>query len=126
MATIVASAVAPEDHEWRELVVHAGPEQASSTMDVLRRAAAQCRTNRNLVWTVLERDTGHDTVTVGLTYSDGLGSSVLQVTRVGSARLLVSTYGEGSLASLDGQADEVTTTSENILPAMCVFTKTGC
>lgn len=123
---LVASAVAPEDHEWRELVVHAGPEQASSTMDVLRRATAQCRTNRNLVWTVLERDTGHDTVTVGLTYSDGLGSSVLQVTRVGSARLLVSTYGEGSLASLDGQADEVTTTSENILPAMCVFTKTGC
>lgn len=123
---LVASAVAPEDHEWRELVVHAGPEQASSTMDVLRQATAECRTSRNLVWTVLERDTGHDTVTVGLTQSDGLGSSVFQVTRVGSARLLVSTYGEGSLASLDGQADEVTATSENILPAMCVFTKTGC
>jgi hypothetical protein len=46
--------------------------------------------------------------------------------RVGSARLLDNTYGEGSLASLDGQSDEVTTTSETILPAMCVFTKTGC
>lgn len=123
---LVASAAAPEHHEWRELVAHAGPEQASATMDVLREAVAECRTDRNLVWTVLERDTGHDTVTVGLTYSDGLGSSVFQVTRVGSARLLVSTYGEGSLASLDGQADEVTGTSQKILPAMCVFTKTGC
>lgn len=123
---LVASTVAPEDHEWRELFVHAGPEQATSTMDVLRQAAAECRTSRNLVWTVLERDTGHDTVTVGLTYTDGLGSSVFQVTRVGSARLMVTTYGEGSLASLDGQADEVTGTSQKILPAMCVFTKTGC
>jgi hypothetical protein len=123
---LVASTAAPEDHEWRELVVHAGPEEAISTMDVLRRATAECRTSENLVWTVLERDTGHDTVTVGLTYTDGLGSSVLQVTRVGSARLMVTTYGEGSLASLDGQADEVTGTSQKILPAMCVFTKTGC
>jgi hypothetical protein len=123
---LVASTAAPEDHEWRELVVHAGPEQAISTMDVLRQATAECRTSENLVWTVLERDTGHDTVTVGLTYTDGLGSSVLQVTRVGSARLMVTTYGEGSLASLDGQADEVTETSQKILPAMCVFTKTGC
>jgi hypothetical protein len=49
-----------------------------------------------------------------------------EIPRVGSARLLVNTYGEGSLASLDGQADEVSATSENILPAMCVFTKTGC
>ncbi|GAA1435741.1 hypothetical protein GCM10009641_32690 [Mycobacterium cookii] len=47
-------------------------------------------------------------------------------TRVGSARLLVATYGEGSLASLDEQADGVTGTTEEILPAMCVFTRTGC
>lgn len=53
-------------------------------------------------------------------------SSASRISRVGSARLLVRTYAEGSLASLDGQADEVTATSENILPAMCVSTKTGC
>lgn len=123
---LVASALAPEDYEWRELIVHADTEVASNAMAVLRGAARGCRTADNLVWTVLERDTGHDTVTVGLTYSDGLGSSVFQVTRVGSARLLVATYGEGSLASLDEQADGVTGTTEEILPAMCVFTRTGC
>ncbi|WP_210440086.1 hypothetical protein [Nocardioides xinjiangensis] len=55
----------------------------------------------------------------------GPGSSVLEVTRVGAARGLVQTYGEGSLASLDERADAATrTTGKN--PAMCVFTKTGC
>jgi hypothetical protein len=47
-------------------------------------------------------------------------------TRVGAARLMNQTYGEGSLASLDEQADGVTATTGKIVPAMCVFTKTGC
>ncbi|WP_374458267.1 hypothetical protein [Nocardioides sp.] len=123
---LVAQISGPEYHEWRELFVHDDADRATAPMAVIRQAAADCRRQRNLVWTVLDRDTGYDTVTVGLTYSDGLGSSVFQVTRVGSARLLVGTYGEGSLASLDEQADGVTETTEQILPAMCVFTKTGC
>ena len=63
---------------------------------------------------------------MGLTYDDGLGSSVHQVTRVGSARLMVQTYGEGTLTSLDRQADEVTATTDQIVQAVCVFTETGC
>ncbi len=42
-----------------------------------------------------------------------------------SVRPRVSTYGEGSLASLDEQADTVTGTTGKIVPAMRVFTKTG-
>jgi hypothetical protein len=95
-------------------------------MAAIRRAAQDCRSVDNEVWTVLDRDTGYDTVTMGLTYADGLGSSVFQVTRVGSARLMVQTYGEGSLASLDRQADEVTGTTNQIVQSMCAFTKTGC
>ncbi|KQV65023.1 hypothetical protein ASC64_15130 [Nocardioides sp. Root122] len=123
---LVAGVSGPEYHEWRELFVHDDAALAEAPMAVLRRVATECDHERNLVWTVLDRDTGHDTVTVGLTYADGLGSSVFQVTRVGSARLLVGTYGEGSLASLDEQADGVTGTTEQIVPAMCAFTKTGC
>jgi hypothetical protein len=58
--------------------------------------------------------------------ADDLASSGSEVVRVGSAHLLVATYGEGSLASPDEQADGVTGTAEEILPAMCVFTRTGC
>lgn len=123
---LVTGSEGPEHFEGRELVVHADEEVAANAMAVLRQAAQDCRTSGNQVWTVLEQDTGHDTVTVGLTYTDGLGSSIFQVTRVGSARLMVSTYGEGSLAWLDEQAAEVTATTEKIVPAMCVFTKTGC
>ena len=123
---LVTGAEGPEYFDGRELVVHADEEVAANAMAVLRQAAQDCRTSGNQVWTVLDEDTGHDTVTVGLTYSDGLGSSVFQVTRVGSARLMVSTYGEGSLAGLDEQAAGVTATTEKIVPAMCVFMKTGC
>jgi hypothetical protein len=123
---LVTAAHGPEWFDGRELVVHADVEVALDAMAVVRQAAADCRSVDHQVWTVLERDTGYDTVTMGLTYDNGLGSSVFQVTRVGSARLMVSTYGEGSLSSLDQQADQVTGTTEKIVPAMCAFTKTGC
>ncbi|MBD3925091.1 hypothetical protein IEZ26_10700 [Nocardioides cavernae] len=116
----------PEYYDGRELVVHADADAAVEAMTEVRRAARDCRRSANQVWTVLPRDTGYDTVTMGLTYADGLGSSVFQVTRVGSARLMVQTYGEGSLASLDRQADEVTGTTNQIVQSMCAFTKTGC
>lgn len=125
-ARLVTSAEGPEYFDARELLVHADAEQAVAAMGAIRRAAAECRSFDNQVWTVLDRETGYDTVTMGLSYDDGLGSSIFQVTRVGSARLMVQTYGEGSLASLESQADEVTGTTRKILPAMCVFTKTGC
>ncbi len=123
---LVTGALGPEYFDGRELIVHADAEVAANAMAAIRSAAQRCHTDDHQVWTVLDRDTGYDTVTVGLTYDEGLGSSVFQVTRVGSARLMVQTYGEGSLASLDEQADGVTGTTEKILPAMCVFTKTGC
>ena len=116
----------PEYYDGRELVVHADAGASVEAMTEVRRAARDCRRSGNQVWTVLPRDTGYDTVTMGLTYADGLGSSVFQVTRVGSARLMVQTYGEGTLASLDRQADEVTGTTNQIVRSMCAFTKTGC
>lgn len=67
-----------------------------------------------------------DGLDAGVASTDGLASSASEVTRVGSTHLLVATYGEGSLASPDEQVDGVTGTTEEILPAMCVFTRTGC
>lgn len=123
---LVTGALGPEFFDGRELVVHADAEVAGTAMASIRQAAQDCRRSGNQVWTVLDRDTGYDTVTMGLSYSDGLGSSVFQVTRVGSARLMVQTYGEGSIESLDSQADEVTSTTAAIVAAMCAFTKAGC
>ena len=123
---LYSSLVGPEQYDGRELVVHADADAAVRAMTEVRRAARECRRSAHEVWTVLRRNTGYDTVTMGLTYDDGLGSSVYQVTRVGSARLMVQTYGEGTLTSLDRQADEVTATTDQIVRSMCAFTKTGC
>lgn len=123
---LATSVLGPEYFDGRELLVHADAQVASTAMTAIRQAAQDCRTSGNQVWTVLDRDTGYDTVTMGLSYTDGLGSSVFQATRVGSARLMVQTYGEGSIDSLDTQADEVTATTMQVVAAMCVFTRTGC
>ncbi|WP_210650334.1 hypothetical protein [Nocardioides sp. SYSU D00065] len=123
---LVTTAIGPEYADARELLVHRDAAAATAAVEAVREAAASCRTSETQVWTPLERDTGHDTVTVGLTFDQGPGSAIFQVTAIGSATLLVHTYGEGTLASLDAQADEVTATTAEIAPAMCAFTETGC
>ena len=123
---LATGVLGPEYFDGRELLVHADAEVATDAMAAVRQAARDCRSSGPQVWTVLDRDTGYDTVTMGLTWTNGLGSSVYQVTRVGAARLMVHTYGEGSLESLQPQADGVTATTRLIVAAMCVFTRTGC
>ena len=54
-------------------------------MAMIRRPAEECRAVDSQVWTPLEEETGWDSVTMGLSHDDGLGSSVFQFTRVGSA-----------------------------------------
>ena len=73
---LVTGALGPEYFDGRELIVHADAEVAANAMAAIRQAAQDCRSFDNQVWTVLDRDTGYDTVTMGLTYDDGLGSSV--------------------------------------------------
>ena len=59
----------PEYYDGRELVVHADAGAAVEAMTEVRRAARDCRRSGIQVWTVLPRDTGYDTVTMGLTYA---------------------------------------------------------
>lgn len=123
---LVTHVEGPEYHDARELLVFADSEAALETMVPIREAAQECRTMDNQVWTPLDEDTGWDSVTMGLSYDDGLGSSVFQFTRVGSAVLFATTYGEGSLQSLPDQGADVTDVTTAIAPAMCVFTADGC
>jgi hypothetical protein len=111
---LAASASGPEWFDGRELRVYEDPDTAARVLEPARDAVARCRTFDNQVWTPLEEDTGHESVTMGLSYSDGLGSSVFQLTRVGSAVLVVTTYGEGSIASLPAQAAGLTATTRQV------------
>lgn len=123
---LVTSASGPEWFEGRRLTLHADTEVATDALSAIGGAVARCRAHGNQVWTPLESDLGDESVTVGLTYSDGLGSSVLQFTRLGPAVLLVTTSGEGALADLPAQAAEVTGTTQALLGKMCALEGVTC
>lgn len=63
---------------------------------------------------------------LGLTYRDGLGSSIVQATRVGAALVLVTTHGEGSLGSLPSQAAGATEDTRGITAQLCAAAPTPC
>ena len=78
------------------------------------------------MWTRHDADTGFDSVTFSLTWDNGLGASVFQLTRVGSALLMTHAYGEGTLDGVDRTVRERTALTRHIVPAMCAFTAAGC
>lgn len=112
---LAVAASGPEWFEGRELLVHADAATAVGVLEPARYAVEHCRRFDHQVWTPLEEDTGRESITMGLTYTDGLGSSVLQLTRVGAAVLLVTTSGEGTVDSLPRQAAGVTATTRRLV-----------
>ena len=116
----------PEYGDDRTVQALDTPDQAVAVLQGLRDAVAACPTEGNAVYDVLARDTGYDSFTFGVSYTDGLGSGVWQATRVGRGLLVLSTHGEGNRDSLPSQADLLTATTEKITPAMCAFTEAGC
>ena len=127
----------PEFVESRELVELASADEAVAAMERIRSAIAACPTeineldptsNPEQAWEVLPADTGYDSVTFSLTYTDGLpGGTIWQLTRVGRAILAVSTGGEysgGDSASF--AAERLTEITDRMTPAMCAFTEAGC
>lgn len=122
---LVTTALGPEWFDVRDLVTYADHEVAQGVMATLRQART-CDDFDNQVWHALAVDTGYDSVTFGLSYSDGLGSSTFQWTRVGSAIVLVMASREGTAEGLARHARELTATSREIAREMCVFSVAGC
>ena len=116
----------PEYGDDRTLLVLDNADQAVAALQGIRAVVSNCPADVNVVYDILQRDTGYDSFTFGSSYTDGLGSDVWQATRVGRGLLLLHTYGEGSRDSLPLQADAVTELTAKITPAMCAFTEAGC
>jgi hypothetical protein len=124
-ARLVADASGPESYDAREVYTYPDITAAEAVMTTVREART-CETFENQVWHEVDSDVGDDSVTVGLSYSDGLGLSVFQWTRVGSAVLLTTSYREGDAATLARRVRELTATSRTIAEDMCVFSASGC
>ena len=123
---LATNASGPEHFEGHELLLLTDEAAALDAMAPFHEAARGCDTSGNQVWTHLEPRDGADRITVGLTYTDGLGSSVFQLTRMDHALLLVTTYGEGTIDSLPTQAAEVTRTSRGIGRQLCELDVLDC
>ncbi|WP_457206457.1 hypothetical protein [Nocardioides sp. P5_C9_2] len=126
-ARLATDAHGPEHVDARDLVVLADADVATTVPPQVRGVVEACTdAPAHQVWTLHEADTGHDSVTFSLTWDDGPGASVFQLTRVGSALLLTHVYGEGLLDPIGPTLRERTVLTREIAPAMCVFTADGC
>lgn len=123
---LITSATGPEYFEARELLVYANATEAQADLNRVRDTADACGRDGTRQWDRLDVTTGYDSVTMGLSYTDSLGSGVYQFTRVGAALLLVHTSGEGSREGLPAAAKELTTTTRTLATELCPFTAAGC
>lgn len=117
----------------RELRTYATAEDAVAQMSSIRSAVEGCLEESEgdggvLTWTLLDEDTGYETVTFSMTHNLEQGDTVVQFVRVGSAILGTSLYGEfGERGQVDpGVVRDRTGLARRIAPSMCVFTAAGC
>ena len=97
-----------------------------TSIEAFRSALADCATDGDQVWTAHASDTGDDSVTFSLSYTEGLGLSTYQVTRVGNAVLFTVIYGEGAIGDAEGSARLRDELVGDIAPSLCVFAEAGC
>lgn len=124
-------AVGPEYGLGRELVAYDSEDAAAAVLDTLRDDVAGCKEAGGVESatkdvTAYDEETGHDSVTFALTYREGLGGVAVQVVRVGSAVLAVSTYGEFSADSMGDFMPEFTADNRVVTAPMECRWGDGC
>jgi hypothetical protein len=118
--------------EARELVTFSSTLEATDAVDSVRQAVSACRetTGDNYsghTTAVLRGDTGFDSFTWGAFDATGAPSGwTFQLTRVGSAVLVLYSEGEKSESSLQPSADAQTGVTRDLAPEMCLWTQAGC
>lgn len=109
----------PELLVVRELVAYDSEGTAAAVLDGLRRQVAGCpRADRQVVTALdaqVDPDLRGDSVTYATTYRQGLGGTVVQVTRAGSVLLAVTLGGEYSLAAAEEAVNGLTRTERGLL-----------
>lgn len=116
----------PEYAEIRELVVFDTAEHAAAALEALRADVAGCPGTGQRVLTAHEVDTGRDAVTLGETYTEGLGGTAVQVVREGRAVLAVMDAGEFSPESLADFVPELTAETARVARQLDCVWGAGC
>lgn len=119
--------------EERELVTFITADEPADSLTQVRDAVSACPRIQGVedessanTTRILQGPEGLDSFTWGYFADEGLGGGVYQLTRVGSAVLVLYVEGEMSESSLQPTADDLTETTLAIVPEMCIFTEDGC
>lgn len=118
--------------EEHQLAVFDGPSSATAAVDTVRQAVDGCAettgdTYSGYTVSVLEGDTGFDSFTWGAVDTRGAPTGFTwQLTRVGTAVLVLYSEGEMSAETQQSSADDQTAATRQIAPQMCLWTEDGC
>jgi ferredoxin len=127
---LAARETGPEHVDTRELLTFITADEPAEALTQVREAVTGCpRLDGELAGyrtKVLEGPPGYDSFTWGWFTDEGLGGGVFQMTRVGSAVLVLYAAGESSETTLQPGADALSEVTLAIAPQMCVFTEDGC
>jgi hypothetical protein len=114
----------------RELTTFVSADEPADSLTQVRDAVRDCPRIEGEPFgsstRILEGPEGYDSFTFGVFADEGLGGQVFQLTRVGSAVLVVYETGEMSEASLQPVADGLSETTLALAPEMCLWTEDGC
>jgi hypothetical protein len=128
---LASTATGPEFEDSRQVTTYISAGAAIDQMIAIRAQLAGCPRftvqSNEMIYHDYQADTGYqDSITFGLTYATGTGGVLVQLVRVGSGILALSHYGEWTVESQQANVPTMTALTRRILPAMCVFTASGC
>jgi hypothetical protein len=116
--------------ETRELTTFISSDEPADSLTQVRDAVSACASiegeSYGYTTKVLAGPDGYDSFTWGYFADESLDGGVFQLTRVGSAVLVLYAAGEMSESSLQPTADNLTETTLSLAPQMCLFTEDGC
>jgi hypothetical protein len=127
---LAARETGPEYVESRELATFITADEPADSLTQVRDAVSSCPRMQGESYgyttKILDGPEGYDSFTWGWYADESLDGGVFQLTRVGSAVLVLYAAGESSESSLQPVADELTEVTLSLTPEMCLFTEDGC
>ena len=134
---LAVTSTMPQFRESRELVTFARTDDASAAIQRVEEGLQSCSVipgdtaaNDKLVdvQPVDDADLGgpDESVTLSITYREGLGGGIYQFVRVGRAVYGTFVEGEYSRDAAAQAAGELAGKTKAIVPEMCIWTVTGC
>lgn len=123
---LAANGIGPRYSDDRVVLSMPSVADAADVLDTLRAAIPACPADDNGQWTTIDQEAGDEAVTIGLDYTEGQASDLVQMTRVGRGVLVLHDFQADGTEEIAKRAAELTVTTAELTPAMCVFTAAGC